>query len=251
MKCLYLVVMTALILLPFTFASESADLRRVSQLIEKMKKEKKESASSGTLSNGKIVNPAMLPVKGCGYFLAHPDRGANFGSDRLVYGLMTLAVELKDKLGEAEEHQLRIHDLSSKEGGKLPRHVNHQMGLDVDIAFYARDLKGNIIKSNWRSYNKLLKTKDGKQVFDAARNWEVVEGIMTNNHFGEIRALLVAGHLKDKLLEAAAKKLQEIKDENDKLKMKKIIEKSARLMREPATSPHDNHFHLSLALSNK
>lgn len=78
---------------------------------------------------------------------------------------MSLCACLKDKLGDNPHHRLRIHDLSSKNGGKIERHINHQMGLDVDIAFYARDLKGELVSSIWTSYDDNGKSEKGDSIF--------------------------------------------------------------------------------------
>ncbi|MCM8537028.1 MAG: penicillin-insensitive murein endopeptidase [Lentisphaeraceae bacterium] len=223
--------------------------KKVSKTIEALQKNKKPSISKGTLRNGTLKNSIELATpEGEGYYLGHPTRGSNFGSDRLVFGLMSLCACLKDKLGDNPHHRLRIHDLSSKDGGKIERHINHQMGLDVDIAFYARDLEGKITKSIWTSYDDSGKSVKGKRIFDTARNWEVVEGIIKNKYFGEIRAILVSNGLRKILLEYANKKLKELPSSNstERRELKSIITKAEDLLRQPQSSPHDNHFHLSL-----
>ncbi len=101
--------------------------------IERMRKSKQPSFSGGSLTSGLLKNPAELPASGgVGYYLAHSTRGSNFGNDRLVYGLMMLSARLQETLGEHSYHRLCVRDMSSKAGGKIQYHINHQMGLDAD-----------------------------------------------------------------------------------------------------------------------
>lgn len=227
--------------------SADSSQTKVSKTIEKLQKSKKPSVSKGTLRNGTLTNSVELTgPEGEGYYLAHPDRGSNFGSDRLVFGLMNLCSCLKDKLGDHPHHRLRIHDLSNKSGGKIERHINHQMGLDVDIAFYATDLKGKLTKSVWVSYDDNGRSVKGDRLFDTARNWQVVESIIENEYFGKIRAILVSDGLRKILLKHADKKLNSLSKTKEKVKLKGVITKAEELLRQPGSSPHDNHFHLSL-----
>lgn len=228
------------------YGAESSQ-KKVTKTIEKLQKNKKPSVSKGTLTKGTLKNPVELKApEGEGYYLAHPDRGSNFGSDRLVFGLMSLCSCLKEKFGDHPHHRLRIHDLSTKSGGKIERHVNHQMGLDVDLAFYATDLKGKLTKTVLASYDDNGKSVKGNRLFDTPRNWEVVEGIIVNEYFGEIRAILVSNGLRKILLKHANKKLNALSDSKEKEKLKEVIAKAEKLLRQPGSSPHDNHFHLSL-----
>jgi murein endopeptidase len=228
--------------------------KQVSTEIERLRQSKKPSVSQGKLTKGTLAHAAELAApEGVGYYLAHPTRGTHFGNDRLVFGLMELGVYLKEQLGDHPDHRLRIHDLSSKNGGKQKRHINHQMGLDVDLAFYATDLKGNVIRSIWTSYGADGKSKDGHRLFDSGRNWEVVAGIIKNEHFGAIRSILISNDLKRILLTYAHKQLMEMAPENEteRAALEVLIKKAEVLMRQPKSSPHDNHFHLSLSNTDK
>lgn len=228
--------------------------KQVASDIERLRQSKLPSVSQGLLTKGALAHPAELAApEGVGYYLAHPDRGANFGNDRLVFGLMSLGAHLRQQLGDHPDHRLRIHDLSSKTGGKLERHVNHQMGLDVDLAFYATDPKGNPIPSTWSSYGADGKSTDGRRLFDGRRNWEVVAGIINNEHFGEIRAILISNALKERLLTYAHQQRMELppQSETERAKLASLIEKAEELMSQPTSSPHDNHFHVSLSHADK
>ena len=116
-------------------------MRRVERIIAKMRKGKKPSRSTGTLSNGKLEDALELPVtEALGYRVSHPKRQTHFGADRMVFGLMTLGVRMRELCGEAG--QFVVGDISAKGGGKLSPHINHQMGLDVDLGLYVTDPRG-------------------------------------------------------------------------------------------------------------
>ena len=141
--------------------------------------------------------------------------------------------------------------MSSQAGGKIRYHINHQMGLDADLTFFATDLQGNPVSSVLTSYGADGKSTKGDRRFDVARNWEVVEGILQNEFFGEIRALLIADPLKQMLLahaNAELKKCPPPEQKADRTELKNLIQEAQRLMRQPSSSPHDNHLHLSLRL---
>lgn len=216
--------------------------------IERIRMGKEPSISGGSLRSGLLKNAAQLPSpQGVGYYLAHPTRGSNFGSDRLVYGLMMLGAHMRGVFGDHPYHRLCVRDLSGKGGGKIKYHINHQMGLDADLTFFASDLQGNPISSVYTSYGEDGKSTKGERRFDVARNWELVAGIVQNEFFGEIRAILVADPLRQLLLNHANASLRDLPT-GERNGLRDTIQRAERLMRQPLTSPHDNHFHLSLKL---
>jgi len=216
--------------------------------ISEMRQSKPPSVSGGSLRAGLLKHAAELPGPGgVGYYLAHPTRGSNFGNDRLVYGLMMLGEHLRQTLGDHPHHRLCVRDMSGRTGGRIRYHINHQMGLDADLTFFATDLRGNPVSSVYTSYDADGRSSRGDRRFDVARNWEIVAGILQNEFFGEIRAILVADPLKRQLLTHANAKLRRIPPEKQD-SFRSILSRADALMRQPATSPHDNHFHLSLKL---
>lgn len=216
--------------------------------IERMRMGKEPSISGGSLRSGLLKNAAQLPdPQGVGYYLAHPTRGSNFGNDRLVYGLMMLGAHIRDVFGDHPYHRLCVRDLSAKGGGKIKYHINHQMGLDADLTFFASDLQGNPVNSVYTSYGADGKSTKGDRRFDVPRNWELITGIIQNEFFGEIRAILVADPLKQLLLSHANAELRDLPF-GERTGLRDTIQRAEKLMRQPTTSPHDNHFHLSLKL---
>ena len=219
--------------------------------VERMRKSKQPSVCGGSLRSGLLKNAAELPAPaGVGYYLAHPTRGSNFGDDRLVFGLMMLGAHVEETWGDHPYHRLCVRDMSSKAGGKIKYHINHQMGLDADLTFFATDLPGNAVSSVYTSYGADGKSSKGDHRFDTVRNWEVIKGILKNEFFGEIRAILVSDPLKQRLLRHANEELKRLTSgqKTERAELKDLIKESQQLMRQPSSSPHDNHFHLSLKL---
>ena len=74
--------------------------------------------------------------------------------------------------------------------------------------------------------------------------------IVSNEHFGQIRAILVSNELKKKLLAHAKQKRILLKKHSPASleQFDDIVNKAKTLMRQPKSSAHNNHFHLSLKL---
>ncbi len=220
--------------------------QRVMEEIQRMREAKPPSRSSGTLRDGRLENPAELPKPdGIGYFISHPDRDTNFGADRMVFGLMRLGLAMHEGLGPEPHHRVLINEISDRDGGKQKLHINHQMGLDVDLGLYATELEGNAVRARWLKLDEDGLSPKKKLRFDAERNWVLVESILENETFGEIRAVLLARWLKKKLL-AHAEALAAEAEGAEANRLKGLIRRAEELVRQPESSPHDTHFHLSL-----
>lgn len=229
-------------------AEDSASVARTEILTEirQARAAKRPSRSVGTLRSGRLENPAELPKPaGAGYFISHPDRDTNFGADQTIFGLLELGLTLRNRLGPEPHHRVLVNEISDADGGKQQRHINHQMGLDVDLGFYTTDVRGNQGKSKWLTFDKDGLSPGKTQRFDVGRNWELVELILENENFTEVRAILIAEWLKEMLLTHAAE-LARKADAQQSVRIKELIRRGTQLMRQPTSSPHDNHFHLSL-----
>ncbi len=209
---------------------------------------KRPSRSVGTLRDGRLENAAELPKPdGIGYFISHVDRDTNFGADRMIFGLLQLGLTLRERLGPEPQHRVLVSEISDRDGGKQLRHINHQMGLDVDLGFYTMDRTGKPETSKWLMFDKEGLSPNKTVRFDTERNWLLIESILENETFGEIRTILIADWLKTILLEHAEGLAESANDEEAK-RIRLLIRRGERLMRQPSSSPHDNHLHLSLEL---
>jgi len=226
-------------------AAEPRAMARVRKLIARMSRAKKPSRSTGTLSNGRLEHAAELPdTRVFGYRILSPKRKTHFGADRMVFGLMVLGVRMRELCAEAGE--FGVGDISAKNGGKLSPHINHQMGLDVDLGFYVTDAEGKPLGNRMAAFDSNGRSKDGRLRFDAKRNWWLVASMFENPYFGEVRFLLLADWLKKLLLDHARRRLTRLRDPRHVERQKELIRRAEALIRQPSSSPHDNHYHLSL-----
>lgn len=220
--------------------------RSVDRAIERIQDAKPPSVSTGTLRDGRLQHPAELPKPGgIGYFVSHPDRDTNFGADRMVFGLMRLGVTMQERLGSEPHHRILINEISDADGGKQRRHINHQMGLDVDLGFYAINRRDEPTRARWLKFDEEGLSPNKMLRYDTARNWVLVESILENETFGEIRRILHAEWLTALLLEHA-ESLAESAEPEESERLRGVIKRAKGLLRQPKSSPHDTHFHLSL-----
>lgn len=227
---------------PPTPRGKSPEYKAAIATIEAMAKAKPPSVASGTVSDGRIENPAELPARGFGYKLASPARKTHFGTDEMVYGLIELAAFLQER--RPGSPWLSIGDISGPKGGKLSPHINHQDGQDLDIAFLYSTADGQPVDRGWMKCDAAGKTKQANIVFDDARNFEMLVFWLESPYFGGCEWILVYEPLEKRLVEygrSLAKKMPKKAD--------LILERTAeleKLMREPSSSPHDDHFHIRL-----
>lgn len=88
----------------------------------------------GRYGGGCLDGAARLPVRGPGFFVAHPARGRFYGHPTLV----ALIQHLGDKTLRAHLPALPVGDLAQVRGGPAATgHASHQTGLDVDVGYVA------------------------------------------------------------------------------------------------------------------
>ena len=172
-------------------------------------------------------------IQGYGYRLVRAWRGSNWGTKPLIDGLRKIAAYMRGA-GKAET-DMTIGDISSAQGGKLGSHLSHGRGRDVDIGFYMTDAKtGQPVEGEFVRFtggkDGLTGNLNGRAVrFDAARNWLLVQAIMSNQDPGFTPTnIFIADHLKRAVLAAAP-----ASPERDG---------AARIM--SYWPGHDNHLHL-------
>jgi murein endopeptidase len=219
---------------------KSPQYREAIAAIEKIARAKPPSDSTGTLTNGGLRNAAELPPKGFGYRLVNPKRGTNFGTDELVYTLIEVAALLQEL--HPNTPWLSIGDISKKEGGKLDPHLNHQQGRDVDLAFLYCTPDGKPAERGWLKCDADGKTRQASAVFDAARNFELLVLITESPYCAELEWIFCADPLK-KLLVDHGRALAKAHPKNAAA-IEAATAKLEKLLRQPESSPHDDHFHI-------
>jgi penicillin-insensitive murein endopeptidase len=133
---------------------------------------------------------------------------------------------------------LLVGDLSRREGGALAGHVSHTSGRDADVGFYYADEAGKVVRTE-----RLLpvaptgSVTTAKLHFDEARNWALVEALLTDADV-VVQKIFIAEMLKQRLLDYARKHGAR----GD------VLERAAVALRQPgAGAPHDDHFHVRIA----
>jgi len=224
--------------------------RCVSRLIQTMKRSKPPSISAGTPTRGTLRFAARLPNLGLGYRIIErdPKRFREYGHDRMIYGLMYLGASMHQEIrGSVYSRAFSVGDISTKKGGKQldPDHLNHQQGLDVDLGLYVRDKDGRR-HCKMVSLGRNGRTEKGSYAFDAEANWQLVVGMLKNPYFKNLRRIFLADWLKRRLLRHARAKLERVQEAKRKRRLENLIEQADTLISQPSSSPHDNHFHVSL-----
>lgn len=205
------------------------------------------SVSTGTTSKGRIRKPSRLPLEGPGFKVPQrwSDRGFQYGVEELVAAIQRAAATVS---GRAKKVVLGVADLSPQRGGKSLWHSSHQAGRDVDLLFYSVDAEGHPLAPP--EDDMIRYDEDGKPYvrgkatynepswasrrFDTARNWQLVEALLTDREI-RVQWIFVSEGLEARLLEYARRKG----------KAAWLIEYASTVLYNPADAPpHDDHFHV-------
>lgn len=216
------------------------------------------SVSVGTHARGALRRGALLPLRGDGYVVPSrwAERRRNFGTDELVTLLRRVA------RGVRRHHRrstLGIADLSPRGGGATPEHGSHRSGRDVDLLYYATDLRGrpvvpvamvyfdasgqSVEPKPRRAKSTTLPTASAPasqpqpvlpQRLDRARNWALVRGLVTDPEV-PVQWIFMGRIITRQLLRYAKRKGES----------KQLIERAALVLRQPGdASPHTDHMHV-------
>lgn len=138
-----------------------------------------DSVASGRVNHGRLRGGTFV---GESEALRHVDaHGCHFwGTTELTGAVERVAERIAaDRSGA----RLTIGELSKRRGGEIHGHASHENGLDVDLGFYWLDARGRPYEPAGFVDVRPDKTArvDGKTLrFDVARNWEIVEGFLTD-----------------------------------------------------------------------
>ncbi len=188
--------------------------------------------------SGYIHNPVEIPFKGVGYEFLPNATGENYGTRAMGLGMTYLAAEFKR--ANPGHPGLTLGDVSDHDGGRLAGHKSHRYGRDIDIYFAITDANGRPVTNNRRiSFNADGRGRHGF-IFDDARNWELVKGMLENPYFGpEVEYLFISRGLEARILAAAERAGASAE----------LRRRAARVMYyEPN---HANHFHLRIKPSSR
>jgi penicillin-insensitive murein endopeptidase len=193
------------------------------------------SGSVGWPNRGSLANGRHLGATDGVRIL--PGRVLQWGTDELVGLLERCAARLKRQgLGP-----LTVGDLSARAGGQIARHRSHQSGRDADLAFFARTESARgpsrpATLTDYVVFDRNGRSLDGTLRFDTARNWALVQTLLTDPRV-RVERLFVATTLRALLLQHARASHAS----------SRVISLAASTLVQPArVSPHDNHFHLRI-----
>ena len=207
--------------------------------------------SQGRANWGNLVRGRSLPDRGAGYVRARAGEPTRWGTQSLVGLLRRAAAQVeRDFPGAAP---LRIGDLSSRFGGKHPRHGSHRTGRDADILFYLTDARGHSTRGRgWLRFDERglsaenvapegMEPSGDLYFFDTARNWHFVRTLLTDPEV-PVQWLFCSAGVKARLLLYAAA------HEPDP----DVLVRAANVLHQPSRgNPHADHFHLRLACSDR
>ncbi|RMG97288.1 MAG: murein endopeptidase [Deltaproteobacteria bacterium] len=198
------------------------------------------SVAEGRPTRGRLRNPAAIPTRAPG--LVVPDkwraRGYRYGTDELVAAVRRAAAAVRRAHPGAV---LGVADLSPPHGSAAPYHRSHQGGRDVDLLFYVVDARGRPRPppADMVRFGGDGRPRDegaGPLRFDDARNWALVEALLTDPSI-RVQWIFVSRPLADRLL-----------DHGRRIGRPAWIVALARaVLHQPRGSPpHDDHFHLRI-----
>ena len=189
----------------------------------------------GTTSLGAVKGGARLLPNGSSYRLYHrPERA--FGTPTLVAAVVRAAEKVACEYPETE---LAVGDMSAETGGRISGHRSHRGGRDVDFAYFATDLFGDPV-----SPTPLVRfdrfgvgvRDDEVLLFDAARNWTLVESLLEDED-ADVQWIFVSRGIKALLLEWGIDHARDIR----------TVERAVDVLKQPGDSaPHDDHCHVRI-----
>jgi penicillin-insensitive murein endopeptidase len=191
------------------------------------------SVSVGRATRGYLRNPSLLEESN---WLRYRSGDARFryGTDEMVRALEQAAKQVANELPGAE---LIVGDISRERGGRFTPHRSHRAGRDVDIAFYMRDADGAPVYPDrfvrFDGHGKSRITELGLS-FDDARNWELVESLLTSEDL-IVQYAFVSRALKRRLLVEGRRRgaSEEV-----------LMRAETVLQQPPRGGRHDDHFHV-------
>lgn len=196
------------------------------------------SRAIGRVNHGRLVAPATLSPEGEHHKILPRQRARNlnYGHHALIELITSAAAHVATQYPES---LLGVGNIGRRYGGPIPYSVSHQVGHDVDLAFYATDPEGNpTLLPDLLVFNDdgTSRKYNGYYQFDVARNWALVEALIQSDA-ASIQYLFISKGLRALLLEYA--------EEHDADEA--VIAQAEILLRQPAKYiPHDDHLHVRI-----
>lgn len=161
--------------------------------------------------------------------------GNFFGTSELVGLVQRAAERVSLALPGAP---LPVGELSARGGGRIDGHRSHRNGRDVDLGFYLHDGNGAPVAPDFFPNVQASGAgtwRGGPIQFDDARNWKLVEALLTDEHVS-VQFVFVANTIRRRLLAEASRQGASAD----------LIDRASKVIRPPGRTrnPHRNHFHV-------
>jgi murein endopeptidase len=200
------------------------------------------SRSVADVTHGWLINAKRIPQP-------HPHlqtlsvqytRGLNYTSDQMLALLESAGAHVAKEFPGTVLH---LGNFSAQGGGDIPYSVSHNSGRDGDLGFFVVDEAGDPVAPPDLlplDENGRYEGEEGTFVFDAPRNWALVEG-MIESDAAQLQYIFISEPLKRMLLDAA----REQGASSDTIKKAKV------LLHQPGGAlPHNDHFHIRIYCSD-
>jgi penicillin-insensitive murein endopeptidase len=228
-------------------ASKKKDGATAKKSTEKKDDAKAKAASKEAPKADPIKGPASIgaPNKGklVGGVKLHSSQSLKVRERAQPWGLPALVKLLQRAAGKvAKRHSksvMIVGDLSQKAGGAMTGHNSHQSGRDADVGFYIANSKGKpATMTRFVAFDGAGKsTQVTWAQFDDARNWTLVEALLTDA-IAPVRYIFVSNPLRARVLAYAAKK---------KVAKDLYAKAESTLLAPRDADVHDDHFHVRIA----
>ncbi|WP_127716061.1 penicillin-insensitive murein endopeptidase [Halobacteriovorax sp. HLS] len=141
------------------------------------------STPIGYYSKGKIENSQSIDQFSGHFEKLFRGRSNLYATEYLLSDVVTIAEDIKSNFSDVEK--LQIGDISSLNGGNIPRHASHQNGLDIDIV-YLRVNKTPQSTTNPEWGEDFTNGKKVSKNFSVQRNWKLFTNIVSMGNVGRI-----------------------------------------------------------------
>ena len=185
------------------------------------------SRAIGSPSDGRLENALRITTDRHLYFKYGSAADERWGTEELVGLIQRSAARVRDA-------KLTVGDLSNREGGRMRPHLAHRNGRDVDLGFYFT--RGQTPVEARRFVRVRADGTAYRYRFDDARNWQLVESMLTDSN-AEVEAILVATHIERRLLAEARRQRAP----------RWLYDRARLVMYQPRVGGrHDDHFHVRI-----